>query len=126
MLKKRTMRHVALLLFFLLITFQLMSGVYMSNSYSSGDMYNPSSLQSQKVNHIETSACLFTEDWPKIKFDAVSAELYGCLVEKLYYIEGSESTIFYRKELPDCRKQIKKAIQNHFHGSKYKEGSLVI
>jgi len=119
-------RNTALLISLLMIV-HFIFGAYMVNAYSDYDSdIDRFPYILLKVNHPTDSVFFNTDDCRIFTFYSAYTNLYDRLTEHMYYADVSKNNYFYQKELPDYRKEVKKAIHPHFHGSKYKEGSLIV
>ena len=123
LLKREIIKHVTILLVLLLI-FQLILGAY--ENIERLDNHAEKSTVVLSKNVANTDVTLLISDSRRITFYSASTEYYYRLIGHMQLVDISENKVLYHAVPMDYRKEIKQAVPHNFHGSKYKDSSLII
>lgn len=115
-------RYLALLLV-LIIVLQLVPGIFTRIECCNNHIEKPLIVSS--INTDQTDIIL-TTDSRKTAFQYMSSDKYKNSADHISYTEVSVSKHLSHMVFVDERREIEQTIPNYFHGSKYKEDSLVI
>lgn len=124
MLSKHKIKKYVSLLIVLFLIFQVIPSTFANVKCL--DSHAPKSPIIFSTSAVHTDITFLTRDGRKTTFHSISSEFYDSLTGQIYFVDISENKSFYHAAFPDYRKEIKQAIPHYFHGSKYKDSSLVI